>query len=462
MNLTTSSLRTLLAAVLMLASESAVLAQNQEDISSAKDERDLTTCAAASTSADPAIEACSRILERIARLRAPALVHRGVAWKAKGDLDHAISEFAAAISADPASVSAYGERANVYRQRGQCDQAIADYDQVIRLLPERASTYVNRALCWTEKKQYDRALIDLDQAVTFDSNNSNGVAVISWMLKGRLHNFMGNGEQAIADYDEAIRLGPQRAFLFLERGTVRSRKVDYDGARMDYEQAIKLDPNNENGAGALAWSLKGDVNSLKGDLEQAIVAYDEAIRLDPKSATFYVNRGTLWRSRGEYTRATQDYDSAIALKPNDLLAYGNRGLARFLHADFAEATDDFAKVGRQSENAYITIWTYLSGARAGRKDAKKAMEQASATLKRTEWPYSIVEFFLGKRSLRAAQSAALGPKEQCEAQFYIGQWHLLRQEREDAKRAFQSAVNNCASNVAEHQGALEELKRLQS
>ena len=53
----------------------------------------------------------------------------------------------------------------------------------------------------------------------------------------------GDLEEALQDYDEAIRLKPDYALAFNNRGDARRAKGDIDGALQDYEQAIRLKPD---------------------------------------------------------------------------------------------------------------------------------------------------------------------------------------------------------------------------
>ena len=54
---------------------------------------------------------------------------------------------------------------------------------------------------------------------------------------------MGQYDRAIQDYDQAIRLNPNWAEAFNNRGRAYSDKGQHDRAIQDLDQAIRLNPN---------------------------------------------------------------------------------------------------------------------------------------------------------------------------------------------------------------------------
>ena len=105
--------------------------------------------------------------------------------------------------------------------------------------------------------------------------------------RGRVYYGMRQYDRAIADYDEAIRLDPNNAVVVYARGAAYMDKGQYDRAIADYDQAIRLDPNN-----AVVFSARGLVFYFKGQHDRAIADYDQAIRLNAKLVEAFNNRGT--------------------------------------------------------------------------------------------------------------------------------------------------------------------------
>ena len=86
---------------------------------------------------------------------------------------------------------------------------------------------------------------------------------------------------------------------------------DPEDALADYAEAIRLKPDY-----AEAYNNRGAVKDALGRHDDAIADYDEAIRLKPDYAEPYYNRGTVKAKLGRYDDALADYAEAIRLKPD--------------------------------------------------------------------------------------------------------------------------------------------------
>lgn len=143
-------------------------------------------------------------------------------------------------------------------------------------------------------------------------------------------------DEQIRFYTQAIRLKPDYAEAFINRGLARQDKGDLEGALKDYDEAIRLQPDD-----AEAFYNKGLAWHAKGDLGGAIADYNEAIRLKPDYADAFINRGVARSDQGDLEGALQDYTQAIRLRPDDADAFNDRGIARRDKGDLEGAIEDF-------------------------------------------------------------------------------------------------------------------------
>ena len=111
------------------------------------------------------------------------------------------------------------------------------------------------------------------------------------------------------------------------------------------------------------------------------------------------------------------------------------------------------------DDIYAMLFRFLARTRAG-ETAAAELEANAGRLKTKEWPYAVAELYLGKRSPAATLDAAIKPDDRCEAQFYIGQWHILKSNAAEAASALKVAVDTCPKTFVEFTAAIAELNRL--
>jgi len=116
--------------------------------------------------------------------------------------------------------------------------------------------------------------------------------------------------------------GKDLAAAFNDRGAAYRVTGDFDHAIQDYNQAIKLNPND-----ATAFYYRGIANGMRGQSDRAIQDFSQAIKINPNHVGALYSRGLTYSNKGLWDRAIQDYDEAIKLSPNYVRAISNRGNA---------------------------------------------------------------------------------------------------------------------------------------
>jgi S1-C subfamily serine protease len=119
------------------------------------------------------------------------------------------------------------------------------------------------------------------QPISISSKSKQPTDATSYYLRG-LDRFKDEDyRNAIADFDESLRLSKNKAsiFLYLHRGRARAKLGDHTAAIADYNETLKLNSLFPPGYYWRGWS-----QLERGEYQLAIRDYDKAIELEPTLA----------------------------------------------------------------------------------------------------------------------------------------------------------------------------------
>ena len=213
----------------------------------------------------------------------------------------AIWFYNAAIKLKPDYVAAYIKQGDAWQGSGQGGIAGAQYKKALQLNPESAEVYnsLGKAIYRREQPSYAR--------------------------------------DAIPKYDTAIRLDPNLAAAYINRGWARIQRDDQVEAISDFDTAIRLNPKS-----AEAYCGRALAKARLYKYEDAITDYDSTIRLNPYYAEAYYERGKLKMYLGQYTAALKDFDSLIQISLDQYVdAYYYRGRSKLKLGQCDAAVSDY-------------------------------------------------------------------------------------------------------------------------
>jgi tetratricopeptide (TPR) repeat protein len=191
------------------------------------------------------------------------------------------------------------------------DDAVPYFSERIRFNPSDALAYAHRGRAWRERGRWDEALKDYDDALRIFPLNPG------WLRgRGAVLEEKREFERAVRDYTDAIRLNPRDARTFLDRGIAYKGLNAIDKAAADYSEAIRLDPN-----WAPAFYNRANLWRDRKEFDKAIADYTAAIKFDQEDPDAYFNRANIYRARHEYAKAVADYREVIRLDPKEPDAY---------------------------------------------------------------------------------------------------------------------------------------------
>ena len=117
----------------------------------------------------------------------------------------------------------------------------------------------------------------------------------------------------VALWTDVLSRYPESPRGHLNRGAARAEAGDIAGAVGDYEQALRLMPDNA----AIRFNL-GNILVQGGRFDEAVAQYDLALAADPRYAPAFYYRGVAHEGAGRAEEALADYDRAIELIASEL------------------------------------------------------------------------------------------------------------------------------------------------
>lgn len=230
---------------------------------------------------------------------------------------------------------------------------------------KKAKQKLEEGAALLENGKNQEALACFEEALKLDSKNAD-----IWYARGNARAATGKREDAIRDFSEAIKLDHSHAKAFGTRGLMKVQLGRFAEAVNDFNEAIRLKPDmamayyNLGSARfklgqyeeslsdytqaiklyprhAGMWYALGKANAILKKNEEAVAAYNEAVKIDPKHYKAHFRRGTLKSGMGQQREALADFDKVISLAPKYAKAYFNRANTRAKLGMKEEAVQDF-------------------------------------------------------------------------------------------------------------------------
>ncbi|XP_048830069.1 uncharacterized protein LOC125707163 [Brienomyrus brachyistius] len=302
-----------------------------------------------------------------------AYLHRGTLKFCRRMYSGAVEDFTSAIQTDNTCSFAYYNRGVCYHHMKQHKLALRDYGIVLLLANGKEihlKVLINRALLHVELNDCHNALQDLKSA---SGKRPEDPAIFHAL--GVLHHRLGDLQDSVGAYTEAVRLKPLFPEAYIGRGNAL---MDYGHAeadkraQRDFVAALHLNPLSPAARVSLGYNLQ-DFGSFQSAWNQFTVAIDlepecwaafegralvnlrmknsygafhdisTALKHNPLSDLLHTNRGVIRQFLGDRASAMKDYQKAISLNPDCALAFFNAANLYFYNRQFEQACQFYTR-----------------------------------------------------------------------------------------------------------------------
>ncbi|MGD2114701.1 MAG: tetratricopeptide repeat protein [Acidobacteriota bacterium] len=181
----------------------------------------------------------------------------------------------------------------------------------------RSVLLYNQAQVYSALGEHEEAIEKFDQALEMDPNYSE-----YYNERGSVYLSMGRYEEAVRDYQRAIETSPPYPEVWTNLGQCLRKMGRVEDAIQAYSRALDLDPEH-----FLARVGRAQALDLLERVEDAEADYTHALRLDSSDPHLWANRAVLRYQRQDFEASLEDLDRAIELAPEDGDLYHNRAVA---------------------------------------------------------------------------------------------------------------------------------------
>jgi tetratricopeptide (TPR) repeat protein len=230
---------------------------------------------------------------------------------------------------------------------------------------------------------YDRAIVLNTEALQVQPSPD-----LVWLLlirRAGCYLEKNDSDKALADYNEAERLGGLDASSYIDRARAWQQKSDLSQAMKDLDAAAADNPKDDN-----VYFYRGVIAADEGKFDDALQAYDKAVELNAKNAGARLNASRIRLRRNENERVITDATIALRIRPSLTAAYVIRAQAYAQLKMNSQATaelDSGLRLNTSDKASALNsvAWCRATAAQTALRDGKKAVKEATQACESTQW-----------------------------------------------------------------------------
>jgi tetratricopeptide (TPR) repeat protein len=227
------------------------------------------------------------------------------AYRAAGDLPHALETAGKAIAKYPDERELRITRALLLGENGEPDQAASEFRAMLTHSPQDLEIDLDLAQVLQQNKRYEDAEAALTQAENLAIRNSDREMI--WFIRGTIFDRQKKYEQAEEQFKRVLAENPHDAQVLNYFGyMLADRGVRLPEATDMIKRALAEDPSNGAYLDSLGWAY-----FKQEKLAEAEDSLRQAALKEPGDATILDHLGDVYFKRGKLDQAAAQWDHAL-------------------------------------------------------------------------------------------------------------------------------------------------------
>lgn len=162
--------------------------------------------------------------------------NNGDKFFARGEYEKAVKAYSEYIHLNPEHIKSIYNRGRAYEELGQYDKAMKDFQHVLKREPKNVRALVSVANdFYVRKKDYENAIFYADKALEIDEKNA-----LAYTLRGRSQQKLGQINEALSSYNNAISVDKNFTEAYISRGSLRLALKQKSSACKDFKTAAAI------------------------------------------------------------------------------------------------------------------------------------------------------------------------------------------------------------------------------